>query len=367
MLGDPKLSIVLSTRNHLGFLRGCLDGIFTQTWTDFEFLIADDGSTDATWDFLVEKARTEPRVRLFRNKHPLGVIKSYNHLFRSAKGSHIWSVATDDHCINKNFLKDGFRLLQRFPQASGFYSNMRIVKMPGEVFERNWMAGGRDGFLGPSEIMKLFWKDLGYPCGPSIVLKKDWYEKFDGWCLDLGPQCDCFLNVVAGGTSGLVYLSKPSVVHRIWPDGSSFLSSQKKSDLLVCLARMESLLRFNLPARPKDNSSWERWRVNAILRALNTKHEYKILLKERRRSFSHYWISITRGLYHGVRLYWSALSPSLNVWRNSPLKVKEGQIAYTRKIWKDVKIDYQIRLVTRLLRSLQKRLFAIRYSFLKVF
>lgn len=78
----------------------------------------------------------------------------------------------------------------------------------------------------------------------------------------------------------MVYLGKPSVVHRIWQDGTSFTSSQAKKDLFRCLARMESLLRLNLPAHPNDNSSWERWRVDAILRVLNTKYEYKILLKK---------------------------------------------------------------------------------------
>ena len=356
----PSLSIVLSTRNHMKFLPECLQGILTQTFTDFEFLIVDDGSTDDTWSCLESCAQKDSRIRLFRNQHPLGVIKSYNQLFRLAQGSHIWSVATDDHCINPGFLNDGFRLLHRFPHAAGFYANMRIVKMPGEVFERNWATESQDRFFKPNEIMSLFWKDSGYPCGPSIVLRKTWYERFHGWPTDLGPQTDCFLNVVAGGNAGMVYLGKPSVVHRIWQDGTSFTSSQAKKDLFRCLARMESLLRLNLPAHPNDNSSWERWRVDAILRVLNTKYEYKILLKKRRRSFFHFWISIIRDLRHGVSLYCSALSPSFNGSRNSSLKLKERQIAFTRRIWNHVKIDYQLRLVTRLFRSLQKRLFASR-------
>ena len=355
---NPTLSVVLSTRNHLGFLTGCLQGILTQTYTDFEFLILDDGSTDDTWVFLKTYAQKDPRIRLFQNEHPLGVIKSYNHLFRLAQGSHIWSVATDDHCINRDFLNDGFKLLHRFPHAAGFYANMRIVKMPGEVFERNWATESRDRFFKPNEIMSLFWRDSGYPCGPSLVLEKTWYERFHGWPSDLGPQTDCFLNVVAGGNSGMVYLGKPSVVHRIWQDGTSFTSSQAKKDLFGCLARMESLLRLNLPAYPKDNSSWERWRIDAILRALNTKHEYKVLLKERRHPFFYSWISIIRDLHHGVRIYCSALSPSFGVSGKSSLKAKEGQIAFTREIWNLVKIDYQLRHFTRLFRSLQKRLFA---------
>jgi hypothetical protein len=137
---------------------------------------------------------------------------------------------------------------------------------------------------------------------------------------------------VAGGNSGMVYLGKPSVVHRIWQDGTSFTSSQAKKDLFGCLARMESLLRLNLPAYPKDNSSWKRWRIDAILRVLNTKHEYKVLLKETRHPFFYSWISMIRDLHHGVRIYCSALLPSFGVSGKSSLKAKEGQIAFTREI-----------------------------------
>ncbi len=288
----------------------------------------------------------------------MGVIDSYNALFCKARGDYLWSVATDDHCINENFLQEGFEMLKRYPQAAGFYSAMNVVKMPGEFFDKQWTAGNRNRYLSPDKIMRLFWRDEGYPCGPSIVLRKTWYERFCGWPKELGPQCDCFLNVVAGGNSGMVYLGKPSVVHRIWQDGTSFTSSQAKKDLFGCLARMESLLRLNLPAYPKDNSSWKRWRIDAILRVLNTKHEYKVLLKETRHPFFYSWISMIRDLHHGVRIYCSALLPSFGVSGKSSLKAKEGQIAFTREIWNLVKIDYQLRHFTRLFRSLQKRLFA---------
>lgn len=353
MPSDPSLSVVLSTRNHVEFLPGCLEGILTQTWNDFEFLIADDGSTDATWDFLVEKAKTEPRVRLFRNEHPLGVINSYNQLFRLSKGAYIWSVATDDHCINRDFLKDGFTLLQRFPYAAGFYAAMRVVKMPGNVFIRNWTAGKRDTFLKPSEIMDLFWTDSGYPCGPSLVLKKTWYEKFDGWFLELGPQCDCFLNVLAGGQSGMGYIANPSVVHRMWPDGSSFLSSHKINSLLTCIARMEGYLRQNLSAQFNKSRQWEIWRVDTILRTLNTKHEYRALLKRERKSTYFDWFSTIRALYNGVRLYCSTFFLFYSCSANKTPSTIFEQIKYTRKIWVKVKKDFKYRALIRFIHYIE--------------
>ena len=355
MTAQPFLSVILSTRNHRNFLPGCLMGILQQTWKDFEFLIADDGSTDDTWSCLENWAQRDRRIQLLRRKQSMGVIDSYNALFCKARGDYLWSVATDDHCINEIFLQEGFEMLKRYPQAAGFYSAMNVVKMPGEFFDKQWTAGNRNRYLSPDKIMRLFWRDEGYPCGPSIVLRKTWYERFRGWPKELGPQCDCFLNVVAGGNSGMAYLGKPSVVHRIWQDGSSFTSSQAKKDLFGCLAQMESLLRLNLPAHLKNSSSWERWRIDAILRTLNTKHEYKVLLKEKRRFFLKHWFPTIRDLYRGVSLYFFALSPSLIVKNFNLAQIKNRQIIFARKIWNKVKFDYQVRLFFRFLRYLKKR------------
>lgn len=351
MPSDPSLSVVLSTRNHVEFLPGCLEGILTQTWNDFEFLIADDGSTDATWDFLVEKAKTEPRVRLFRNEHPLGVINSYNQLFRLSKGAYIWSVATDDHCINRDFLKDGFTLLQRFPYAAGFYAAMRVVKMPGNVFIRNWTAGKRDTFLKPSEIMDLFWTDSGYPCGPSLVLKKTWYEKFDGWFLELGPQCDCFLNVLAGGTSGMVYLQRPSVTHRIWPTGESFLSSQNEKGLIITLAKLERLLKFHLPKLTLQPDRWDRWRTQALFRATDFHH---FLRQARKRGEKHMVSTDLKTLYRNL---YKAMGLFNSAYEKKP-KTASKQTA--RKVWQEGRKNYQWSWFKRIINSISKRFFGFK-------
>jgi glycosyltransferase involved in cell wall biosynthesis len=352
----PSLSVVLSTRNHMKFLPECLQGILTQTFTDFEFLIVDDGSTDDTWACLKTYAQKDPRIRLFRNEHPLGVIKSYNHLFCLAKGNHIWSVATDDHCINRDFLNDGFKLLHRFPHAAGFYANMRIVKMPGEVFERNWMTKSRDRFFKPNEIMSLFWKDSGYPSGPSLVLKKNWHTLFNGWNYDLGPQCDYFLNILAGGTSGMVYLHRESVIHRIWDAGDSFLASQNRQNLLENLGRVERLLRANLPSSMDQPEQWNRWRIGAILRATNFEHQLKNYFSRKGTPPPMIFFSLLRGLIRAVEAFcsgWQAGdSPRLSGAKANP---KIFVIRMTRDIWNDAMHSYTWRVVFRFWKSLRKR------------
>jgi hypothetical protein len=50
MENSPHLRIDLSTRNHMIFLTGCLQGCVTQPYTDFEFHIADKAPTDRIYE-----------------------------------------------------------------------------------------------------------------------------------------------------------------------------------------------------------------------------------------------------------------------------------------------------------------------------
>ena len=62
----PRLGIVLPVRNGAAFLRDALDSLFGQTFADFELVVVDDGSTDATPKIL--GAFADPRLRVLANR-----------------------------------------------------------------------------------------------------------------------------------------------------------------------------------------------------------------------------------------------------------------------------------------------------------
>jgi glycosyltransferase involved in cell wall biosynthesis len=62
---SPKVSIVLACRNEEEFLAECLDSILAQTLTEWELLVADDGSDDRTRDILKSYAEKDSRIRLW--------------------------------------------------------------------------------------------------------------------------------------------------------------------------------------------------------------------------------------------------------------------------------------------------------------
>ena len=61
---NPKISIVMSCHNEEAYLAECLDSVLAQTLTDWELLVADDGSTDRTRSILQTYAVKDKRIRL---------------------------------------------------------------------------------------------------------------------------------------------------------------------------------------------------------------------------------------------------------------------------------------------------------------
>ena len=92
----PKVTVLMPAYNGEKYLREAVDSILNQTFTEFEFLIIDDGSTDKTWQILQEYAGMDQRIVLVQNDNNLGLAKSLNKGLGMAKGEYIARMDADD-------------------------------------------------------------------------------------------------------------------------------------------------------------------------------------------------------------------------------------------------------------------------------
>ena len=90
---SPKVSVVASVYNGERYLQESVESILNQTFSDFEFIIVDDGSTDGTADIL--KSFSDPRI--VRLCHPTnqGFCASLNDGLKAARGELIARHDTD--------------------------------------------------------------------------------------------------------------------------------------------------------------------------------------------------------------------------------------------------------------------------------
>jgi glycosyltransferase involved in cell wall biosynthesis len=109
----PKVSIGLPVWNGEKYLRMALDSILRQDYPDFELIISDNASTDATQSICQEYAARDARIRYFRNEKNIGASGNYNRVFELSRGEFFKWISHDDECA-PSFLK---RCLEIFESA----------------------------------------------------------------------------------------------------------------------------------------------------------------------------------------------------------------------------------------------------------
>lgn len=96
-MSTPSITVLLPVYNSEGTLEETLSSLWAQTWTDFEVLVVDDGSTDTTPEIL--EACGDSRLRVLRNPERLKLSGALNRGILEAKGSYIARMDADDRAL----------------------------------------------------------------------------------------------------------------------------------------------------------------------------------------------------------------------------------------------------------------------------
>ncbi len=93
----PKVTVFIPVYNREEYIGEAIESILAQTFSDFEILLLDDGSTDSS----VEKIHsyTDPRIRLVCNEENLGIPKTRNKGVEHARGEYIAMLDSDDRAF----------------------------------------------------------------------------------------------------------------------------------------------------------------------------------------------------------------------------------------------------------------------------
>src|ERR671916_415434 len=96
MASPPTISVLMSVYNGKRYLRPAVESILAQTFADFEFVIIDDGSTDASVSILREYAGRDPRVKLIVRKENKGLTVTLNEAFATSRCKYLARMDCDD-------------------------------------------------------------------------------------------------------------------------------------------------------------------------------------------------------------------------------------------------------------------------------
>jgi glycosyltransferase involved in cell wall biosynthesis len=192
--GVPTVSIVIGAYNAERYLAQTLDTLLAQTLRDFELIVVDDGSADATPHILEEYEKNDPRVRPLRITHA-GIVDAANAGIAAARSDLIARADSDDLYMPQRLEKQ-VEYLNAHPEVVAVGSRMMVIEPYGSPVRMS------DHKLTHEEIEADLLRGVGWAMPqPVAMLRKDVALRVGGyrnkypWSEDL----DLFLRMAEAG------------------------------------------------------------------------------------------------------------------------------------------------------------------------
>ena len=125
----PPVSVIMSAYNGERYLREAVESILNQTFTNFEFIVINDGSTDGTQAIL--ESYTDPRLVLIEQENQ-GLVASLNKGLALARGKYIARQDADDISLSTRFAKQ-VDCLDRNPEVGVLGTQMHVIDEAGKT------------------------------------------------------------------------------------------------------------------------------------------------------------------------------------------------------------------------------------------
>lgn len=167
---QPLVSVLMTAYNREKYIADAIQSVLDSTYPHFELIITDDRSVDRTYEIAEDFARSDARIRLFRNESNLGDYPNRNAAASHARGKYLKYVDADD-LMYPHGLEVMVRAMERFPEA-GFglvrpqsdYVIFPLQSSPAETYREHFFE------------MDIFGRS---PLGS--IIRKDAFEALNGF------------------------------------------------------------------------------------------------------------------------------------------------------------------------------------------
>jgi glycosyltransferase involved in cell wall biosynthesis len=168
---QPLVSVLMTAYNREKFIREAIESVLDSTYTHFELIIVDDGSSDATVAIARSYADTDPRVKVYVNEANLGDYPNRNRAASYAQGKYLKYLDSDDMIYRYGLEAFVTFMEQDEEAAAGFCYRRNISHQPFPLVMK------------PSESLRYHFFTEGFlDCGPTgTIIRRDYFEKLGGF------------------------------------------------------------------------------------------------------------------------------------------------------------------------------------------
>ena len=216
---DSLVSVVMSVYNGQEYLESCIDSVLNQTYSNFEFIIINDGSTDNTANILDQYTKQDSRVIVHHEKENLRLVRAINMGCRLAKGEYIARMDADDICLSER-LSTQVQYLTTHPDIGILGSWVQNIDQHGNVLDI-WKVPINSAFIA--------WT-LQFECcmaQPTIMMRSEVLKSLKYYRIS-ALQCEDYdLWCRASNMTQLANIPDPLVQRRIWQDSRCFTNADQ--------------------------------------------------------------------------------------------------------------------------------------------
>jgi glycosyltransferase involved in cell wall biosynthesis len=263
----PRVSVLMASYNMESFLSEAIESVLSQTFSDFELVVGDNASTDATPEILEDFARQDLRLRWFRNEVNVRAVENFNLCYRRADpDSEFWAMLGSDDWWRTDLLEKLVSAGDENPSVSLVHADGILVDDRGNYIKRyselwNHVETPAPGIhrsveqIFQGNFIMAFAALVRRSIAERLIPRQDVFDNR----FTFGPEYELWLQLFARGASAyyihepLVYYRKHDAAHtiprntiRILRDEATMLR-ENLSD--ICLNGLDEIRRDALQSR----------------------------------------------------------------------------------------------------------------------
>ncbi len=243
----PKVSVVMAVYNGGEYLRLAIESVLKQTYTDFEFIIINDGSTDKSLEVLNEYALKDQRLRIISRENR-GLVASLNEGITEAKSPLIARMDADDICLPERLVEQ-VEFLYKYEDIACVGTAQIIIDDEGDELTTLNV---------PTDDCEIQEKLLQGHCPiehPSVMFRANVIKALNGYRKEFEAAEDYDLWLRLGEIGKLANINKPLIKYRYLGSSISAAnqSKQRESTKRACLEAWE---RRGITGQFRENSEW---------------------------------------------------------------------------------------------------------------
>lgn len=109
----PLVSVGIPTYNRVDWLKGAIDSVLNQNYSNIDIVVCDNASTDGTEKFMQEYCAKYENIKYYRNHTNLGLIKNFRKVAEKLKGKYIFFLPDDDYLLDGAFFQEAVEMMEK--------------------------------------------------------------------------------------------------------------------------------------------------------------------------------------------------------------------------------------------------------------